>query len=65
MLISNLSITSSISDLFINLSAGWLGAVLIISPFLSKENKLSAPLLIADILFATLSLLIAISLRNI
>ncbi|HCR36024.1 hypothetical protein A2130_04270 [Candidatus Woesebacteria bacterium GWC2_33_12] len=56
---------SSISDLFINLSAGWLGAIIIISPFLNKDNKLSTSLLIADTVFAIMSLVIAINLRNI
>ena len=65
MIISNLSIITSVADLFTNLSAGWLGAVIIISPFLNKDNKLSTPLLIANVFFAMLSLLIAISLRNI
>ncbi|KKP46502.1 MAG: hypothetical protein UR39_C0010G0013 [Candidatus Woesebacteria bacterium GW2011_GWA1_33_30] len=61
----NTAIISSISDLFINLSAGRLGAIIIISPFLNKDNKLSISLLIADTVFAIMSLVIAINLRNV
>jgi len=61
----NPAVTSSLSDLFINLSAGWLGVAVIIPPVLVKKNKTSYVLLFVDILFAILALWVGIYLRKI
>ena len=48
-----------ISDLFVNLAAGWIGAVLIFPINQNKPRKIRLWLLTANISFATLALLFA------
>jgi len=63
LLYINLSQTAIvlISDLLVNLAAGWLGAAVIL-PLKSKNRKL--PILIFNIFFATLAMLTAFYLQQ-
>ena len=61
----NQATTSVISDLFINLSAGWIGAAIIVPITTTKRGKISLLYLLTDVAFAILALLIAIKLRNV
>jgi len=53
-----------LSELFVNLSAGWLGVVLITPGFGPLTEPKTLLVLTKDILFAILCLLIAIRLRE-
>lgn len=55
----------SISDLFINLSAGWFGAAFIIPVSTRKIKSIPFGLLILNLCFAIIFLITAIKLRNI
>jgi len=55
---------SLLSDLFVNLSAGWFGAVFIVLPRVHLQNKNNLGLLITNLLFAILALLIAYLLKK-
>jgi hypothetical protein len=55
---------SIVSDLLINLSAGWFGAVLIVPNFSEKKGIKRVMVLTTDILFATVCLVGAYILRN-
>lgn len=52
-----------ISDLFVNLSAGWYGASLIIPTFTESLN-FNFGILILNVSFGTVSLLVAYQLRK-
>jgi hypothetical protein len=52
------------SDLLINLSAGWFGAVLIVPNFSEKKGIKRVMVLTTDILFATVCLVGAYILRS-
>lgn len=52
------------SDLFVNLSAGWLGAAFIVPVISKPPRKISFSLLTINISLAMLSLLIAYVLRK-
>lgn len=54
---------SVLSDLFVNLAAGWLGAALIV-PMATTKFKVNLRLLIINILCGILSLVIAGLLRR-
>lgn len=54
-----------ISDLFVNLSAGWFGVVLIAPNFLTKKSPLKYFLLTSDIVAGIVSLVIAFELKKI
>jgi len=53
----------ALSELFINLSAGWFGAALIL-PMTTGKFKINSSLLLINILYGILSLLIGILLRS-
>lgn len=53
-----------LSDLSVNLTAGWLGAILIVSPFLKRIGKLNLRILTANLLLAIVFLGIAYLLRK-
>lgn len=53
----------ALSDLFINLSAGWFGAA-IIAPIATKRPKFKPWGLIINIIFGILALLFAVFLRS-
>ena len=55
---------SILSDLFVNLAAGWFGAVIIISPTLRLFRRANLIILTADITFAIVSLTFAFTLRK-
>ncbi len=63
-MIFNPAWSAIVSDLFINLSAGWLGAVLIVPNFSEEKGRRRALVLTADVLLATISLGIAFVLRR-
>lgn len=48
-----------LSDLFVNLSAGWFGAVFVVSTKSRLQSRHDVGLLITNLLFAILALLIA------
>ena len=52
------------SDLLINLSAGWFGAVLIVPNFSQKRGIKKVMVLTTDVLFATVCLVGAYILRS-
>ena len=52
------------SDLFVNLSAGWLGALIIVPNFSSEKGVKKLLVLTADILGIILSLFIAYKLKK-
>jgi len=52
-----------LSDLFVNLSAGWFGAAFIV-PLVSKRSKLKFRVLFLNLLFGTISLVVAYVLRR-
>lgn len=53
----------AVSDLFINLSAGWFGAALIV-PLYTKKPKFKPWVLTINLLLGIVALLLAIFLRN-
>jgi len=53
----------ALSDLLINLSAGWFGAA-IIFPLYAKRAKVKQTALISNVLFGIFALLIAVVLRD-
>ena len=53
----------TLSDLFVNLSAGWFGAAFIV-PLASKRSKLKIWLLLVNLLFGIITLLAAVLLRG-
>lgn len=53
-----------ISDLLINMAAGWLGAVLIVPNFSKEKGKRKLIILTMDIFLATVSLIVAYKLRT-
>ena len=52
-----------LSDLFVNLSAGWFGAAFIVT-LVSKRSKLKFRVLFLNLLFGTISLVVAYVLRR-
>ncbi len=52
------------SEVFVDLSAGWLGAVLIVPNFASREFPFNFAVLTGDLLAAISSLVIAFRLRK-
>ena len=48
-----------ISDLFVNLAAGWLAAAMIVSPYSQMRRRVRWWVLTGNILFATISLVVA------
>lgn len=59
----NSTLLSVLSDLFVNLSAGWFGAAFIV-PVTSKISKLKVWLLIINIGFGIMALVISVILRS-
>lgn len=55
---------TTISDLFVNLSAGWFGVVLILSPTVRVPKKANLLVLTFDIIFGSFSLTVAYMLRT-
>ena len=55
---------STIADLLVNLSAGWIGAAFITSSFTSRSLIVNLAILTADIGLAILSLQLAIIIRK-
>lgn len=55
----------TLSDLFINLSAGWFGTALILPVFLVQPLQLNILVLTTDISFGILSFTISFKLRRI
>ena len=55
---------SIIADLFVNLSAGWIGAVIIVPNFTSEKGKRKWLILTGDIFAAILFLFIAFLFRS-
>jgi len=55
---------SILSDLFVNLSAGWFGAVLIVPNFTKETGYRRLWMLTANGVLGILSLLLAFKLRN-
>ena len=53
-----------VSDLFINLSAGWFGAVFIIPVFSNSSLIYNLPILTGDLIMGILFLVSAIELRK-
>ena len=56
--------SSVVSDLFVNLSAGWFGAVLIVPNFFGLNPPFNSLVLTGDILAGIFSLLIAFKLKK-
>lgn len=54
----------AISDLLINLSAGWLGAVIIVPNFSREKGYKKFLILTTDLLAAILSLSLAVAMRG-
>ena len=52
------------SELFVNLSAGWFGAILIVPNFASRESPYNLAILTGDILAGISSLVVAFRLRK-
>ena len=52
------------SDLFVNLAAGWLAAIFIVSPASKWPRKVNLWVLTGNLLFATFSLVAAFKLRK-
>jgi hypothetical protein len=50
-----------ISELFVNLAAGWLGVVFIVPNFLKVKGKQKWLMLITDVLFAIVCLILAVT----
>ena len=61
----NSAVISSIADLFINLSAGWFGAVFIVPVFSDASLIFSLPVLTGDLVMGIVFLVSAIELRRI
>ena len=57
------AVFSAISDLLINMSAGWFGAVFIVPNFTRKQGKEKLLVLINDLALGIISLVIAILVR--
>ena len=55
--------SSVVSDLFVNLSAGWFGAAFIVPNFSNVKGAKRLVMLTGDLVFAIVSLLIASWLR--
>ncbi|MDZ7586663.1 MAG: hypothetical protein U0946_02820 [Patescibacteria group bacterium] len=55
---------SILADLLVNLSAGWLGAVLIVPNFSKETGLRKLWVLTGDLVMGILSLLLAFKLRN-
>ncbi len=55
---------SVLSDLLINLAAGWLGAVVIIPAIAESPKRVNPLMLTGNILFAIFALVIAFELRR-
>ncbi|OGK09992.1 hypothetical protein A2767_07795 [Candidatus Roizmanbacteria bacterium RIFCSPHIGHO2_01_FULL_35_10] len=55
----DLTLASLFSDLFINLSAGWFGAVLILPATTKLLKKVNWLIMFGNIIFAILTLLVA------
>jgi len=55
---------SVLSDLFINLAAGWFGAVLIVPNFIKTKSSKNIAVLTADLIFGILCLVIGYFFRN-
>lgn len=55
--------SSILSDLFINLSAGWFGVVIIVPNFSEEKGRKKYIVLTADILFGIVCLLLAYLLK--
>lgn len=53
-----------ISELLVNLSAGWFGAVLIVPIFAGREFPFNFAILTSDVLGGILSLVVALKLRK-
>lgn len=53
-----------ISDLFVNLAAGWLGAVFIVPVTSKRPIKVKVGLLTTNLMFAIFSLIAAFELRK-
>ncbi len=58
------SLKQTFSDLFINLSSGWLGAAFIIPITSRKPIRVNTWLLISNLLFGILFLIIAYKLKQ-
>ena len=65
MLINRNLWLNGVSDLFINLSAGWFGAVFIVPVFSDSSLIFSLPVLTGDFIMGILFLVSAIELRKI
>lgn len=61
----NPQLSLTIADVFINLSAGWFGAAIILPAFSEKSFTFNLPILLFDITFGILSFVIAFRLRQI
>lgn len=55
---------STLADLFVNLSAGWLAAAVVVSPKLRRPGKFVFLVLTGNVMAAILSLLLAFGLRK-
>lgn len=53
----NNNLINILSDLFVNLSAGWFGAALIISIYLPDDEKINWSALLFNVFFGVLSLI--------
>lgn len=62
--VDKLVIVSSLGELFINLTAGWLAAMVIFPITLNKKQKINFRLLTINLLGAIISLYLAIILKG-
>lgn len=62
-LIKNSDFLTIVSDLFINLSAGWFGAIIILPNLFNLKSILNLAVLLTNLLFGIISILIAFKLK--
>jgi hypothetical protein len=62
--IANATIVNALADLLINLSAGWVGAILISPNFTWASRNKKIIVLTTDVILATISLVLAVILKQ-